>query len=51
MKITKEAMIDYLQQMMDDMKEDEARFGKEDRIVRSKIDAMIACKEMVEATK
>lgn len=49
MTITKEAMINYLQQMMDDMKEDEARFGKEDRIVRSKIDAMIACKEMVEA--
>lgn len=49
MTITKEAMINYLQQMMDDMKEDEARFGKEDRIVRIKIDAMIACKEMVEA--
>ena len=42
-------MLDYLQQMMDDVKEDEKIFGKEDRIVRSKISAMIACKEMVEA--
>ena len=49
MTITREAMIDYLQQMMDDVKEEEARFGKDDRIVRSKISAMIACKEMVEA--
>ena len=49
MTITKEGMIDYLQQMMDDVKEEEARFGKEDRVVRSKIEAMIACKEMVEA--
>lgn len=48
MIITKEAMLDYLQQMMDDVKEDEKIFGKEDRIVRSKISAMIACKEMVE---
>ena len=49
MTITKEGMIDYLQQMMDDVKEEDARFGKEDRVVRSKIEAMIACKEMVEA--
>lgn len=47
--ITKEAMINYLQEMLDDVMEEKERFGKEDRIVRSKISAMIACKEMVEA--
>lgn len=45
----KEQMINYLQSMMDDFKKEEARFGSEDRIVNKKLDAMIACKEMVEA--
>lgn len=45
----KEQMIKYLQSMMDDFKKEEARFGSEDRIVNKKLDAMIACKEMVEA--
>lgn len=45
----KERMINYLQSMMDSFKRDEARYGIEDRIVLHKLDAMIACKEMVEA--
>ena len=44
-----EKMIKYLQSMMDDFKKEETRFGSEDRIVNKKLDAMIACKEMVEA--
>ena len=45
----KEQMIKYLQSQMDDFKKEEARFGKEDRVVLEKLDAMIACKEMVES--
>lgn len=45
----KERMINYLQSMMNSFKRDEARYGLEDRIVLQKLDAMIACKEMVEA--
>lgn len=46
---TKEQMINYLQQMMDRVQRDIARYGKEDRMVEKRIDDMIACKEMVEA--
>lgn len=46
---TKEQMINYLQQMMDKVQRDIARYGKEDRMVEKRIDDMIACKEMVEA--
>lgn len=46
---TKEQMINYLQQMMDRVQKDIARYGKEDRMVEKRIDDMIACKEMVEA--
>lgn len=42
-------LIRYLQSQMDDFKEEEARYGIEDRGVQHKLDAMIACKEMVEA--
>ena len=42
-------MIAYLQSMMDDFKKEEARYGIEDRVVESKLDGMIACKDMVEA--
>lgn len=42
-------MIDYLQAQMDEFKAEEAKYGKEDRIVLKKLDAMIACKEMAEA--
>jgi hypothetical protein len=34
---------------MDDYKKYEEKFGAEDRMVRHKVEAMIACKEMVEA--
>lgn len=44
-----ERMINYLQSMMNSFKRDEARYGLDDRIVLHKLDAMIACKEMVEA--
>lgn len=45
---TKEQMINYLQQMMDRIKKLEER-GVSDEFLNYKIDAMIACKEMVEA--
>ena len=44
-----EKMIAYLQSMMDDFKKAETRYGKSDELVFEKFDAMIACKEMVEA--
>ena len=49
MNITKEGLINYLQQMMDKVQDEIKRYGKEDRIVSKRIDDMIACKEMVEA--
>ena len=49
MNITKDGMINYLQQMMDKVQDEIKRYGKEDRIVSKRIDDMIACKEMVEA--
>lgn len=42
-------MINYLQSMMDDFNINRAAYGDDDRIVLKKLDAMIACKEMVEA--
>ena len=45
----KERMIRYLQSQMDDFKKAEAIFGRDDRIVKDKLNAMIACKEMTEA--
>lgn len=45
----KEQMIAYLQSMMDIFKREEARYGMNDKGVLEKLDAMIACKEMVEA--
>ena len=45
----KEQMIAYLQSMMDSFKIEEAKYGIEDRVVKDKMHAMIACKEMVEA--
>ena len=41
-------MVDYLQSMMDSFMEDKERYGMDDYVVRE-MDAMIACKEMVEA--
>ena len=46
---TEENLIAYLQSQMDDFQEELKRYGFEDRVVKSKLDAMIACKEMVEA--
>lgn len=45
----KERMLIYLQMRLDDYRKEAADYGKEDRIVRKKLDALIACKEMVEA--
>ena len=45
----KEQMLAYLQGMMDDFKKAEARWGIDNSGVIEKLDAMIACKEMVEA--
>lgn len=45
----KEDLLRYLQSQMDDFKRWEEKFGIEDRIVEHKLDAMIACKEMVES--
>ena len=46
--ITKKEMIAYLQAQMDQFKKEEAEFGM-DRGTARRLDAMIACKEMVEA--
>ena len=45
----KEKMIAYLQSQLDVFKMEEARYGIEDRIVQKKLDAMLACRDMVEA--
>ena len=47
-KEMKKQMISYLQSTMDNFKKEESRWGMEDRVVLAKLDAMIACKEMVE---
>lgn len=47
--VNTKALLNYLQSQMDDFKEEEARWGTHDRVVEEKLDAMIACKEMVEA--
>ena len=48
--IASENMIKYLQSMLDDFIDEDMRVeGRDDRIVNKKFDAMIACKEMVEA--
>lgn len=41
-------MIAYLQSMMDDFMAEKERYGTDNRIVVKKLDAMIACKCMVE---
>ena len=46
--INEAVLLKYLKSMMDNYKAEEALYGVEDRIVRKKVDAMIACKEMVE---
>lgn len=46
--VSTETLIQYLQSMMDEFKEDEARYGHDAHTIR-KLDDMIACKEMVEA--
>ena len=45
----KDQMLAYLKSQMDDFKREERRYGIGNRIVMGKLDAMIACKEMVEA--
>lgn len=45
----KEKLIGYLQSQMDDFKKDEARYGFKDHTVQKKLDAMMACRDMVEA--
>ena len=47
--INKSSLIRYLQSQMDDYKKAEGRYGADDREVLSKLDSMIACKEMAEA--
>ena len=46
--ITKEMMINYLQWMMDHIKDQEEMYGMSDYL-EHRLDDMIACKEMVEA--
>ena len=45
----KQVFVTYLQSQMDDFQTDLKKYGKKDRIVTKKCDAMIACKEMAEA--
>ena len=47
--VSVELLIDYLQVKMDDYKDCESKWG-EDRITIKKLDSLIACKEMVEAS-
>lgn len=46
--ISTEQMIGYLQSFMDSFQEEKEKFGMDKHTTR-KLDAMIACKEMVEA--
>ena len=46
---TKENLIAYLQSELDDFLKDAAKFGKDNRIVQHKLDAMLANKDMVES--
>lgn len=46
---TKEDLIAYLQSELDDFLKDAAKFGKDNRIVQHKLDAMLANKDMVES--
>lgn len=48
MNFTEADLIRYLQSQMDDYKKNEKKFGL-DRGTIKKLDAMIACKEMVES--
>lgn len=45
----REKMLRYLQSQMNDYKKAEAKYGADDPWTEHKRDAMIACKEMVEA--
>ena len=45
---SKDQLIAYLQSQMNDYKKEECRYGIGNMIVMNKLDAMIACKEMVE---
>ena len=45
---TEEQMINYLQSMMDRAKDEEKRYGRDERTI-ALFDRMIACKDMVEA--
>lgn len=47
--VSYEKMVDYLQAKFDQYKAEEEKFGPNDRIVQKQLDALIACKEMVEA--
>ena len=47
--VNAEMLINYLQSQMDDFEKYRKRYGDNDRFVEHKLDAMIACKEMVEA--
>lgn len=46
--ITEKDLLNYLQLQMDDFKRNEEKFGM-DRETEKKLEAMIACKEMVES--
>lgn len=46
--ITKKQMLDYLQDMLSDYMTERNAYGDDDRIVNKKLNAVIACKEMVE---
>ena len=46
--VSAEAMLGYLQSLLDKFMKDSEKYGMNDRIVDKEFDAMIACKEMVE---
>ena len=46
--VSKEQLLRYLQSQLTDFMQDKEKYGSDERIVIQKMDAMIACKEMVE---
>lgn len=45
----RDAMLRYLQSMLDDFMKEKERYGSDNEWVLEKLTGMIACKEMVEA--
>ena len=47
--INREELLQYLQSQLTDFEDERKKYGSYDRVVKRKLQAMIACKDMVEA--